>query len=146
TSAEATLEHVESELTALDEKRELLGKEDAVCPVCQRPFQGDEHQEAIRYYDKEESRLNEIRQQATAQIKKAESILAEKNRELNSLQADRDKLAAEAMLTEIEGRITDTKQAISENQASLEGMSNVTEDHQRAENKLQQAKKELAEH
>lgn len=147
TSDEATLEHVESEeLTALDEKRELLGKEDAVCPVCQRPFQGDEHQEAIRYYDKEESRLNEIRQQATAQIKKAESILAEKNRELNSLQADRDKLAAEAMLTEIEGRITDTKQAISENQASLEGMSNVTEDHQRAENKLQQAKKELAEH
>lgn len=145
-AAENDLPRIYRELTKLQQMREMVSEEGAVCPVCRRDMDGQAHDEALAYYDDQERTLHVERDQSQAQIEELSVSLEGWHSKKVALEKERDVLANQAALKTSQEQIADIEGNIASVQASLTELANVPEIHANAETALSDARTALDDH
>lgn len=142
-TAENNLPRINRELAELEQMREMVSEEGAVCPVCRRDMDGQAHDEALSYYDEQERKLHAERDDSQAQIEQLSASLEGWEAEKTSLEKERDGLANQAGLKAKQDQIAASKGEIAGSQASLADLAGVPEAYANAETALNDARTAL---
>lgn len=146
TKAEALLKSNNEMQQELQQMRELLGEDDARCPVCRQEMHGKAHAEAVKYYDNEEQKIELQNAEAQIQVDNAKTIIKQQKVHKKSIEDDLGKLSNTRALEGIQAQIRDYKQQMHESKSTLEQMTGLETRHQDAENALSSAKQALETH
>lgn len=145
-TAENSLPRITDELTELQQMRELVSEEGAVCPVCRRDMDGQAHDEALAYYNDQERKLHAERDDAQAQIEQLSASLEGWQSEKTSLETERDGLANQAALKATREQSAAIEGEIAGIQASLEELAGIPETRAHVETSLNDARTALDNH
>ncbi len=131
--AKSTFQRTERQLEELSGMRDLLGADDAVCPVCQQRVTPESHQQAQAHYAEEEARLRREREAASETLSQAESAIHEQEALQAGYESELESLADRSALAQIERQIAEIEADIQECEESLKDLEGAEETYTRCE-------------
>ena len=145
-TAENDLPRINRELTKLEQMREMVSEDGAVCPVCRRDMDGQAHDEALAYYDNQERKLHVEKDHAQTQIEQLSTSLEVWQSEKALHEKERDGLANQVALKTTQDQIAGIEDEIASVQASLSELADLPEHYANAETALSDAHTALDDH
>lgn len=140
---ENNLLRIKRELNELEQMREMVSEEGAVCPVCRRNMDGQSHDEALAYYNDQERKLHIEQDQAQAQIEELTVSLKEWQSQKISLEKERSALANETALKAKQDQIASIEEEVVNVQVSLAELNDSINIYAHAETALSDARTAL---